>query len=49
LRAKVDCAACHGPIDKQTVAQRNVDLTMGVCVTCHTERQASNDCLTCHY
>lgn len=49
LRAKVDCSTCHGPIAQQTVAQRNVNLTMGFCVNCHTERKASNDCLTCHY
>jgi hypothetical protein len=49
LRAKVDCSTCHGAIAQQTVAQRNVDLTMGFCVNCHAERKASNDCLTCHY
>lgn len=49
VRAKVDCSTCHGPIAQQTVAQRNVDLNMGFCVNCHTERKASNDCLTCHY
>jgi hypothetical protein len=49
LRAKVECSTCHGAIAQQTVAQRNVNLTMGFCVNCHTERQASNDCLTCHY
>jgi hypothetical protein len=49
LRAKVECSTCHGAIEQQTVAQRNIDLTMGFCVSCHTERQASNDCLTCHY
>ena len=49
LRAKVDCSTCHGAIAQQTVALRNVDLTMGFCVNCHTERRASNDCLTCHY
>lgn len=49
LRAKVECSTCHGNIAQQTVAQRNVNLTMGFCVSCHTERQASNDCLTCHY
>jgi hypothetical protein len=49
LRAKVDCSTCHGAIDQQTVAQRNVDLSMGFCVNCHNERNASNDCLTCHY
>jgi hypothetical protein len=31
------------------VAQRNVDLNMGFCVTCHREKNVSNDCLTCHY
>lgn len=49
LRAKVECSTCHGAIAEQTVAQRNVDLSMGFCVNCHTERKASNDCLTCHY
>ena len=29
--------------------QRNVDLNMGFCVECHKSRQASNECLTCHF
>jgi len=49
IRAKVECATCHGNIAEQTVAQRNVDLTMGFCVNCHNERKASVDCLACHY
>ncbi len=49
IRATVECATCHGNIGEQTVAQRNVDLNMGFCVNCHTERQASVDCLTCHF
>ena len=49
LRARVDCAACHGDVAHQTVARRSVDHTMGFCVDCHRARQASNDCLTCHY
>jgi hypothetical protein len=49
IRAKVDCATCHGNIAEQTVAQRNVELTMGFCVNCHNERKASVDCLACHY
>jgi hypothetical protein len=49
LRAKVDCATCHGRIDQQTVAERNVDLKMGFCVDCHKSKQAPNECLTCHY
>lgn len=49
IRAEVECATCHGDIAHQTVAQRNVDLNMGFCVTCHREKNAPNDCLTCHY
>jgi hypothetical protein len=49
IRAKVECSTCHGNIAEGTVARRNVDLTMGFCVNCHTERKASNDCLTCHF
>jgi formamidopyrimidine-DNA glycosylase len=48
-RAGVECATCHGDLAQQTVAQRVVDLDMGFCVDCHRSRQASNDCLTCHY
>ena len=28
---------------------RMVNMDMGFCVNCHKEKQASNDCLTCHY
>lgn len=49
IRNGVECATCHGDIAHQTVAQRNVDLHMGYCVNCHREKNAPNDCLTCHY
>ena len=49
IRAKVECSTCHGDIASQRVAQRNVNLTMGVCVNCHRERKAPDDCLTCHF
>ena len=49
IRAKVECATCHGNIAEQTVAERNVELTMGTCVNCHAERNAPIDCLTCHF
>ena len=49
IRAKVDCATCHGDLSAQTVARRVVDHTMGFCVTCHNERKAPTDCLTCHF
>jgi hypothetical protein len=49
IRAGVDCATCHGAVAQQTVAERVVDLNMGFCVNCHKTKNASNDCLTCHY
>jgi hypothetical protein len=49
IRAKVECATCHGNVAEGTVAQRNVAHTMGFCVNCHNERKASIDCLTCHF
>jgi hypothetical protein len=49
VRAGVECSTCHGNIAGQIVAQRNVDLTMGFCVNCHRENEASIDCLTCHF
>jgi hypothetical protein len=49
IRNNVECSTCHGDIAHQTVAQRNVTLDMGKCVSCHRSKQAPNDCLTCHY
>ena len=49
LRASVDCSTCHGNVAQQTVAGRNVDLNMGFCVNCHRQKNAPNDCLTCHF
>jgi hypothetical protein len=49
IRASVDCKECHGDIANMTVAERAVDHTMGFCVNCHRQKNAPNDCLTCHY
>jgi len=49
IRASVDCATCHGDLAKQTVAERAVEHNMGFCVNCHKQKNASNDCLTCHF
>jgi len=49
IRASVDCAACHGDVAKQSVAERVVDHNMGFCVKCHEQKNAPNECLTCHY
>ncbi|HUD23205.1 MAG TPA: cytochrome c3 family protein [Acidobacteriaceae bacterium] len=49
IRAHIDCSACHSDMTKQTTAERKVDMTMGFCVDCHKQKQASTDCATCHY
>ena len=49
VREEIDCATCHGNVSEMMVAERVVDHTMGFCVDCHKQRQASIDCLTCHY
>ena len=49
IRAGVDCKECHGDMTTQTVAERKVDHTMGFCIQCHKQHNASIDCVTCHY
>ena len=49
IRAGVDCASCHGDLTKQTTAERKIDLNMGFCLNCHTQKKVSIDCETCHY
>jgi len=49
VRAKIDCARCHGDMTQATVAQVNVTHTMGTCLTCHRQNKAPEDCAACHY
>lgn len=49
LRAGLDCARCHGDLTRMDIAERVEPLTMGWCVDCHEARDASRDCLVCHY
>ena len=49
IRAKVQCAQCHGDMTQATTAQRLVKHTMGTCLSCHRQNHASEDCATCHY
>ena len=49
IAASVPCAKCHGDVGAMKVAKRVVDHTMGFCVSCHKEKKASIDCVTCHF
>jgi hypothetical protein len=48
--AGLECAACHGPMDKATAPPRALfrPLNMDDCLRCHNERRARTDCNDCH-
>ncbi len=48
IRAEVECKTCHGDMSTLTVAEELVEHTMGSCIECHEQNQASLDCLVCH-
>lgn len=48
VRANVTCSTCHGEVQTMDRVQKAVDLTMTRCLTCHRDRHASIDCVTCH-
>jgi len=49
VQAKIECATCHGDMAQATVAEPVVKHSMGSCLTCHRQRNASQDCTACHY
>jgi len=49
IAASVQCVTCHGDVGSMTVARRVVDHSMGFCISCHKEKKASIDCVTCHF
>lgn len=48
IRAKIDCAACHGAVAAMERITRTASLKMGWCLDCHRQHKASIDCWTCH-
>lgn len=48
VRAEIDCAVCHGQVAEMRRVSRQVDQTMGWCIECHRQQQASVDCYACH-
>ena len=49
VRGGVSCAECHGDVGQMEHAVQVESLSMGWCLNCHQEREASRDCLICHY
>jgi hypothetical protein len=48
VRANVACAECHGDVAKMKTVVQGQPFTMGRCLGCHRERNATHDCLGCH-
>lgn len=48
VKAGLDCANCHGQVKYMDRIRRVSSLEMGWCVSCHEQKDASTDCLTCH-
>ncbi|HEU4390521.1 MAG TPA: cytochrome c3 family protein [Blastocatellia bacterium] len=48
IKAGIACTDCHGNVPQMESARREVNQTMGWCISCHRERQVSNDCYICH-
>lgn len=47
--AGVKCERCHGQVDQMEIMTRTTNVTtMGGCVECHRQNQASTGCKACH-
>jgi hypothetical protein len=47
-QAGTQCDVCHGPVATRTSLRREKQLSMGECMTCHRENNASIECGSCH-
>ncbi|MHC4958025.1 MAG: cytochrome c3 family protein [Planctomycetota bacterium] len=48
LTAGVACQECHGPVETMERVRQHATLTMGWCVSCHRQEEATLDCGACH-
>ncbi|MCU1297406.1 MAG: hypothetical protein JWO91_1684 [Acidobacteriaceae bacterium] len=47
--AGLKCESCHGQVDQMDVVARTTNVTtMGGCVDCHRQKEASTGCKACH-
>ncbi len=42
------CATCHGAVAEREQLAKEVDLSMGACMSCHSQKKVSIDCGFCH-
>ncbi len=48
MKARADCATCHGEVQARDVLWQEKEISMTACMNCHKERNASTDCNLCH-
>jgi hypothetical protein len=48
LQAGASCETCHGAVAERVALFKEKDISMGACMNCHREKQASIDCSYCH-
>lgn len=49
LESGTQCETCHGDISQtETVSETKAILAMATCISCHKERGAKSECVTCH-
>lgn len=48
IRHGFDCSHCHGDVKSMDRIVQVHEFTMGFCVDCHREEEASHDCFICH-
>ena len=46
--AGAGCEDCHGPVAQRDATALEKDLSMGGCISCHTQKGAPTGCDTCH-
>ncbi len=51
IQRGIDCAECHGQVNRMDKVEVTNPFNMGWCVDCHREPEhnAPIDCVTCHY
>lgn len=55
IKAGIQCATCHGPVQEMPVLYQYSSLKMGWCIKCHRENldnpvnPATLDCVVCHH
>ena len=48
LNTGATCETCHGAVAQRTALFKEKEISMGACMDCHREKQASIDCGYCH-